>query len=57
MNRVSNLSADLSATADAFDRLCAKLMIASDILCAVAIFGTFGMALYHAGRFALRVLG
>ena len=56
-----DLSDDLTAAADApsplGSRLCARLMIACDILCAVAVFGTFGMTIYHAVRFALRVLG
>lgn len=55
--RHTDLSDDLTAAADALDRLCARLMIACDILCAVAVFGTFGMTIYHAVRFALRVLG
>ncbi|MDP2129969.1 MAG: hypothetical protein U0975_16235 [Erythrobacter sp.] len=50
-------NASLLDAADALDRLCARLMIACDILCAVAVFGTFGMTIYHAFRFALRVLG
>lgn len=50
-------NASLLEAAYALDRLCARLMIACDILCAVAVFGTFGMTIYHAVRFALRVLG
>lgn len=55
--RHTDLSNDLAATAEAFDRLCARLMIACDMLCAVAVFGTFAMTIFHAVRFALRVPG
>lgn len=51
-----DLSDDLTAAAEALDRLCAKLMIACDVLCAVAVFGTFAMTIYHAVRFAVRMV-
>ncbi len=54
--RHTDFSDDLTAAADALDRLCAKLMIACDVLCAVAVFGTFAMTIYHAVRFAARMV-
>jgi hypothetical protein len=55
--RRTDFSDELITAADAFDRLCARIARASDLLCAVALAGTFALALFHAARFALRVLG
>jgi hypothetical protein len=55
--RHTDLSDDLTAAAVAADRLCARIARASDILCAVALAGTLALTLFHAARFALRVLG